>query len=130
MTRLSCIPQGGSLRRLEREIGQGFKFIRHPAPTPSSVLDAAAVHAVNPACDVKALPVVGYFLDHDNFQRTDGYPGGPNSAAARPITAHGLSLLHEYQMAPLLTHTPRRKSDLRADEPPASGRCSMSATRG
>eukprot|EP00039_Didymoeca_costata_P013171 m.196175 g.196175 ORF g.196175 m.196175 type:complete len:428 (-) comp15696_c0_seq2:106-1389(-) len=28
---------------------------------------------------IRAAPVVGYFLDHDNFKHTDGYPGGPNS---------------------------------------------------
>ena len=28
---------------------------------------------------MRAAPVVGYFLDHDNFKHTDGYPGGPNT---------------------------------------------------
>ena len=28
---------------------------------------------------VRAAPVVGYFLDHDNFKHTNGFPGGPNS---------------------------------------------------
>ena len=35
-----------SLQRLEHAIGNGFKFQRHPAPTPSSVVEAAAKHAV------------------------------------------------------------------------------------
>jgi len=29
---------------------------------------------------VTALPRIGFFLDHDNFRHTTGYPGGPNSA--------------------------------------------------
>jgi hypothetical protein len=33
-----------------------------------------------PKCAVvRAAPVVGFFLDHDNYKHTDGYPGGPNS---------------------------------------------------
>merc|ERR1719478_2036907 len=28
---------------------------------------------------IRAAPVVGYFLDHDNFKHTDGFPGGPNT---------------------------------------------------
>merc|ERR1719218_320488 len=35
-----------SLQRLEHAIGNGFKFQRHPAPTPSSVVEAAAKHAM------------------------------------------------------------------------------------
>jgi hypothetical protein len=29
--------------------------------------------------EIRAAPVVGYFLDHDNFKHTTGFPGGPNS---------------------------------------------------
>lgn len=28
---------------------------------------------------ITAMPVVGYFLDHDNFAHTTGFPGGPNT---------------------------------------------------
>jgi hypothetical protein len=28
---------------------------------------------------IRAAPIVGYFLDHDNFKHTTGLPGGPNS---------------------------------------------------
>ena len=28
---------------------------------------------------VRAAPVVGYFLDHDNYAHTTGFPGGPNT---------------------------------------------------
>jgi len=31
---------------------------------------AAKVKAVNPHCKIRGAPVVGYFLDHDNFQKT------------------------------------------------------------
>eukprot|EP01079_Euglenida_sp_SAG-EU17-18_P010453 gene10453-9204_t len=42
---------------------------------------AARVQAVaqGPPAKVVAAPVVGYFLDHGNFEHTDGYPGGPNT---------------------------------------------------
>ena len=34
---------------------------------------SARVKAVNPNIKVRAAPVVGFFLDHDNFGHTDGY---------------------------------------------------------
>mmetsp|Transcript_31828 Transcript_31828/g.83401 ORF Transcript_31828/g.83401 Transcript_31828/m.83401 type:complete len:427 (-) Transcript_31828:1841-3121(-) len=44
--------------------------------------DRFANRAKSVAPNVKKIagaPVVGYFLDHDNFGHTDGYPGGPNT---------------------------------------------------
>jgi hypothetical protein len=43
----------------------------------------------SPSCTkVRAAPIVGYFLDHDNFVHSDGYPGGPNTPQwAKPGTA-------------------------------------------
>ena len=40
---------------------------------------AERVRQVAPSAKVHAAPVVGYFLDHDNFKHTTGYPGGPNT---------------------------------------------------
>lgn len=40
---------------------------------------AAKVRAFAPDVKVRAAPVVGYFLDHDNFKHTTGFPGGPNT---------------------------------------------------
>eukprot|EP00041_Stephanoeca_diplocostata_P011991 m.198822 g.198822 ORF g.198822 m.198822 type:complete len:445 (+) comp18762_c0_seq1:94-1428(+) len=41
---------------------------------------AARLHVEAPSCKkIRALPVVGYFLDHDNYKHTNGYPGGPNT---------------------------------------------------
>ena len=41
---------------------------------------AARLRAEAPACKkIRAAPIVGYFLDHDNFKHTTGLPGGPNS---------------------------------------------------
>ena len=41
---------------------------------------AARVRAQAPGCvKVRAAPIVGYFLDHDNFGHTTGIPGGPNT---------------------------------------------------
>ena len=43
----------------------------------STFLHADRVAARSPAAaQVRAAPVVGYFLDHDNFKRTTGFPGG------------------------------------------------------
>ena len=40
----------------------------------------ARLKAEAPACKtIRAAPVVEYFLDHDNFKHTDGYPGGPHT---------------------------------------------------
>jgi hypothetical protein len=49
---------------------------------------AARLRAEAPACKkIRAAPIVGYFLDHDNFKHTTGLPGGPNSPQwARPGT--------------------------------------------
>lgn len=41
---------------------------------------AARLKAEAPNCKIiRAAPVVGYFLDHDNYKHTTGYPGGPNT---------------------------------------------------
>jgi hypothetical protein len=32
--------------------------------------------ALPTGCKARAAPVVGYFLDHDNFKHTTGFPGG------------------------------------------------------
>ena len=41
---------------------------------------AARLQKEAPGCStIRAAPIVGYFLDHDNYKHTDGYPGGPNT---------------------------------------------------
>ena len=42
-----------------------------------------------PGCSkIRAAPIVGYFLDHDNFAHSTGFPGGPNTPQwAKPGTA-------------------------------------------
>eukprot|EP00040_Diaphanoeca_grandis_P015374 m.78372 g.78372 ORF g.78372 m.78372 type:complete len:447 (-) comp25112_c0_seq1:147-1487(-) len=41
---------------------------------------ADRVRAGAPNCKkIVAQPIVGFFLDHDNFGHTNGFPGGPNS---------------------------------------------------
>jgi hypothetical protein len=49
---------------------------------------AARLKAEAPGCKkIRAAPIVGYFLDHDNFKHTTGLPGGPNSPQwAKPGT--------------------------------------------
>ena len=49
---------------------------------------AARLKAEAPGCKkIRGAPIVGYFLDHDNFKHTTGLPGGPNSPQwARPGT--------------------------------------------
>eukprot|EP00040_Diaphanoeca_grandis_P040057 m.261103 g.261103 ORF g.261103 m.261103 type:complete len:434 (-) comp41304_c0_seq1:368-1669(-) len=59
---------------------------------------AARVKAEAPSCDtVRAMPIVGYFLDHDNFQHTTGFPGGPNSPQwAHPGTGANYTMWMKY----------------------------------
>ena len=49
---------------------------------------ASRLKAEAPGCKkIRAAPIVGYFLDHDNFKHTTGLPGGPNSPQwAKPGT--------------------------------------------
>eukprot|EP01043_Picozoa_sp_COSAG02_P015244 COSAG02_NODE_644_length_18993_cov_6.626389_20_plen_339_part_00 len=49
---------------------------------------AGRLKAEAPTCKkIRAAPIVGYFLDHDNFKHTTGLPGGPNSPQwAKPGT--------------------------------------------
>lgn len=64
-------------------------MISHPYMAPSAGGLSTFLHADRvadrlkseaPNCkQIRAAPVVGYFLDHDNFKHTDGYPGGPNT---------------------------------------------------
>ena len=38
---------------------------------------AARLKAEAPGCKkIRGAPIVGYFLDHDNFKHTTGLPGG------------------------------------------------------
>lgn len=42
-------------------------------------------------------PVVGYFLDHDNFKHTTGFPGGPNTPAwSTPGTGANYTMWMKY----------------------------------
>lgn len=59
---------------------------------------AARLQAEAPACKkIRAAPVVGYFLDHDNFKHTTGYPGGPNTPAwSTPGTGANYTMWMKY----------------------------------
>ena len=59
---------------------------------------ASRLKASAPQCTkIRAAPVVGYFLDHDNFAHTTGYPGGPNSPQwAKPGTGANYTMWMKY----------------------------------
>lgn len=59
---------------------------------------AARLHDEAPGCkQIRAAPEVGYFLDHDNFAHTDGYPGGPNTPQwAKPGTGANYTFWMKY----------------------------------
>ena len=62
--------------------------------------DRAAARVVQgaPRCKkVRAAPIVGYFLDHDNFAHSTGYPGGPNTPQwSTPGTAANYTMWMKY----------------------------------
>lgn len=62
---------------------------------------AARLAKEAPRCGkVRAAPVVGYFLDHDNFKHTTGYPGGPNTPQwAKPGTGANYTMWMKYVYA-------------------------------
>jgi len=59
---------------------------------------AAALKTKAPKCTkIRAAPVVGYFLDHDNFAHTTGFPGGPNTPQwAKPGTGANYTTWMKY----------------------------------
>jgi ATP-dependent RNA helicase DDX21 len=64
------------LKNLEKNIGNGFKFERQPSPSPSSVMAAAASHAVNSLNNVNPS-VISFFRDEaseliESTQAKDG----------------------------------------------------------
>lgn len=59
---------------------------------------AGRLKAEAPKCKtIRGAPNVGYFLDHDNFKHTTGFPGGPNSPQwATPGTGANYTMWMKY----------------------------------
>lgn len=90
-----------SLRQLEYSIGDGFKFERHSAPTPQSVLKAAAENALDGLATVDE-GVVGYFREAAKTlllkaalaeeEEEEGSEGGGGSSSVEDTVAKLLAL--------------------------------------